>query len=485
MPNHAPARVRLLLLAISALVLPATSGCDGTKQPVDSVEKSAEQVVLRVLVVDDEELAAAVQQAWDSRGGASKVTTKTSTELLEPNLRRLAADVVIYPSGLLGELAEREWVLPLDGEALADSGFDRSDLFDLTRLREIAWGDKIMAVPFGSPQFTVFYRKDIFTSLQLQPPATWQEYAELAERLAERAAIGDFAPGDDDPWYGTLEPAGEGWAGSLLLARSIAYARHPNQYSTLFNFNTMRPLIAGPPFVRGLEELVAASKHGKPGLSPTEVRREFLAGHAAMALTWPSRAADVSAETSSERRDWIGVAELPGSREVFKVRGGTWEALSGDESGRATLLGVAGRMGSIAKGCRNKTQALAMLLLLSGKELSSEVSAASQHTTLFRNNDLERAANWVDRDLDGEPAHAYAEAVQAAQSRAAWVSCVRVPGRREYVATLDEAVGKALAGEASPEDALTEVATRWSEITEKLGVEKQLDAYVRSLGLVP
>ena len=42
-----------------------------------------------------------------------------------------------------------------------------------------------MAVPFGSPVFTLYYRADILEKLGARPPRTWIEYQKLAERLPE------------------------------------------------------------------------------------------------------------------------------------------------------------------------------------------------------------------------------------------------------------------------------------------------------------
>ena len=75
--------------------------------------------------------------------------------------------------------------------------------------------------------------------------------------LADRAQSGSAAASDERPFSGVLEPLGPGWAGVVLLARAASYAKHPDNYSTLFDINTMEPLIAGEPFVRALEELLA------------------------------------------------------------------------------------------------------------------------------------------------------------------------------------------------------------------------------------
>jgi hypothetical protein len=56
-----------------------------------------------------------------------------------------------------------------------------------------------------------------------------------------------------------------------------------------------------------------------------------------------------------------------------------------------------------------------------------------------------------------------------------------LPGRPDYLATLDVAVQKAVAG-TPPSDALSEAANQWKSITEKLGIDTQRRANQRSLG---
>ena len=135
-------------------------------------------------------------------------------------------------------------------------------------------------MPFGSPVLTCYYRADLLEKLHRKPPRLWTEYEELAKLLAGQK------PAGSGPWCGTIEPLGPGWAGLVLLARAAPYAKHHDQYSALFNVETMEPLVAGPPFVHALEKLVAAAKLGpaKPlGYDPARRGRHSGRGSAA----WP------------------------------------------------------------------------------------------------------------------------------------------------------------------------------------------------------
>ena len=154
--------------------------------------------------------------------------------------------------------------------------------------------------------------------------------------------------------YGTVEPLARGWAGLVLLARAAAYAKERDNYTTLFDEKTLEPAIAGPPFVRALEELVAAAKLGPAeqlDFDPAAVRAEFWKGNTAMAISWPTGARTLTPGPSPEKVEGrippAGFAELPGATEVYRTSSKSWEPRSDDAGQCVPLLGVAGRMGVV------------------------------------------------------------------------------------------------------------------------------------------
>ncbi|MCQ4079952.1 sugar ABC transporter substrate-binding protein [Streptomyces sp. RB6PN25] len=80
--------------------------------------------------------------------------------------------------------AKNGWLLPLDGYAAKDEGFDQADI--LAPMREsLTGGDgKLYGEPFYGESSFLMYRKDVFAAKGLTMPAhpTWQQVAELAAR---------------------------------------------------------------------------------------------------------------------------------------------------------------------------------------------------------------------------------------------------------------------------------------------------------------
>jgi ABC-type glycerol-3-phosphate transport system substrate-binding protein len=133
--------------------------------------------------------------------------------------------------------------------------------------------------------------------------------------------------------------------------------------------------------------------------------------------------------------------------------------------------------------CASPETAFRLLLWLSGQQSNRPVAALSPATTLFRQSDIRFPQTWTESEIPPATAAQYALLTQQTLSRGQWMFALRIPGRGEYLTALDEAVQQAMRGQQKPQDALRQVKTRWHEITSRLGVDRQREAYRRSLGL--
>jgi len=441
---------------------------------------------VRILILEDRPLADAIEREWTaSERGELDLTVATAESL--DDAKRLPADCIIYPTAMLGELAERDLIAPLPESTVTGAALNRKDIFPLVRRRETTWGSQVYGVPFGSPALVLLYRSDVLAALDRQPPATWEEYAELTELMERSDALADVPGVNDDGWQPAVEPLAPHWAGQMLLGRAAGYAQRPNEVSTLFDYETMEPLIAGPPFVRALSELLAVHER-QPDfaleMTPAKARRWLLSGKCAMAITWPTR--HVVNEGAAEDGNIIddlplGCAPLPGSDEVYDFRTGGWETL--DQPARVSLLGIAGRVGSVSRSARHTRAAADTLVWLAGADKGPLIAAHSDACAPCRSSQVRRGGAWVHPAYGAKIGRNYASLLQENKSRPQWLFTPRLPGRDRYLSALDDAVKTALIGEKTPEVALSDAADRWQQITEELGLQRQKDAYARSLGL--
>ncbi len=476
----------LVRIAAGFLLGSVLSGCS-VDQPEPEPVPARPALPIRVLVVDDPGLAEAIERQWRARAETEiELMEATAEELLDTQQAGIAADAVIYPSGMLGELAERRRITPLPPREVNSPEFGRRDIFDLIRQQEIVWGRQVYAVPLGSPVLTLIYRRDLFDAWDLEPPATWDEYQQLAGTLSDPAIWERINESPPQEWWGVAEPLGPGWASQVLLARAAAYARHRNYFSSLFDAETMEALIAGPPFVRALEELVEAT--GAAGATmldygPQQTFQTLLDGRSAICIAWPS-SAYASAESDSTPLANLGYSELPGSGQVYNPSSQQWQDRERTEGHHATLLGVAGRVGSVTSASRQPQAAISLLINLASTDWSEQISPYSPATTVFRQSQLAGVGNWLGRDVDAATARQYAEVVEQSHRRALWLS-LRIPGRTRYLEVLDQAIQRVIRGEVAPAEALSQAAGVWDEMTAEMGVDRQRVAYWRSQGMEP
>jgi multiple sugar transport system substrate-binding protein len=473
-------------IAVVAFFL-CLAGCpsSSSNSPKTAEKMPLSGIKLKLAVAGDPDMAAAIgrlQGEWNAQTGAEvQVLQITEKELAESSLKNFPADAVICDPRFIAIFAEHKMIVRVPASMQKNAQW--ADIFDLLRHQEVAWGGEVSAVPFGSPVFVVYYRVDLLEKLNRKPPQTWAEYQELAKLLA-----GMKQSTAESPWFGTAEPLGPGWAGLVLLARAAPYAKHRDNYSTLFNIKTMEPLLTGPAMVRALEELIAAAKLGSTDVlqsDPAAVRAAFWQGKCGMAIAWPSAAErhiGIKSTDASQHAIPVGFSELPGSNKVYNINNQTWETRLEEENSRVPFLSLEGRVGVVGKESAQQEAAFQLLLWLSSEQNSEQVSPASQATTLFRRSQLKHPELWVEKPVTPVAAAKYGELTAKTLQSEQWLG-FNMPGREEYLEALDQAVQSAVRGEVSPADALKKAAERWREITENRGLDQQRSAYLRSLGL--
>jgi multiple sugar transport system substrate-binding protein len=480
-----------ICLAAPVLVL---LGCHTDQRPTQASADVSKRTpaTLRLLVISDPALAKVIKREWEARSeGEIDLQEMNSDDLLQIRDRRINADAVVYPSALLGDLASREWLAPLPKDKLDDPSYQFRDIFAATRKQELLWEEQTYAVPLGSAPLLLFYRQDILQELSLQPPQTWPEYKTVSARLADRANVQKFLSAGQLEWCGSIEPVSDLWAAQVLLARAAAYSKHRSQFSTLFDYRSMAPLIAGPPFVRALQDKSGPKTYLE--CSPSEAVQRLRRGECAMAIGWLAPEKELPASStpaSSGSPPAIAVARLPGSKEVYNFRSESWDQRSTDESLHVPLVGIGGRLVSMTQECRQPSEAIRLLMWLSGPEMSAQISAASVASAPFRESHVPQIDKWMtawrSRELlSQDTVKQYADAIQQSLSETNCLIALRIPGREQYLKALADGVRQTIEGKASAETALTEVARQWQEITTLQGAEKQRLAYARSIGLRP
>ena len=359
-----------------------------------------------------------------------------------------------------------------------------SQNFPLLRNQEAAWGSEELWRAAGLAGFLLLLLRRICwrssAAVRRRRGRNISSWRGLLREAGEKSGVK----------YGTVEPLGRGWAGLVLLARAAAYAKERDNYTTLFDEKTFEPMIAGPPFVRALSELVEAAK-----LGPKEQLDSIRRRHA------PS--------SGKARRRWQSVGRV----QVRQAR--SQSAFSGRHAERACYfrancparprstalqrhLGTAERRcrparpaaghcrtdGRGPSGERTRRCGLPASALAKRSAMEPQVFAGSPATTLFRSDQIAAAKSWVESGISASAARQYAEQTAATLSRSQFLASLRLPGRAEYLRRAGRCRSSSRARAADADRSVkSRPPTSGAKSASGMDAEKQKAAYMHSLGL--
>jgi multiple sugar transport system substrate-binding protein len=482
---HPPLDFTMPMKRFAICLLVLLVGCPASTKPLPPLEPAEPVGPVRLLVVDDAPLARVIEREWTARtGNEIKVKQISAAELVKAT--SWEADAIIYPPALMGELVESGRIIPIADDSLNAESFARRGILPLARQYEMRWGERNYAIPLASPRLTLLYRSDLLEKLGVQSPTTWEAYQQLAARLHDRSNLAELAPPVDQPWSGTVEPMAGHWSGEMLLARAASSTGRHGQLSALFDFTSLDAQLDSPPFVDALtnmQQTAASQPADALEIDPAEARNLILAGHCGMALTWLPAPPDREQQESMSAAAYpLGIASLPGSDRVYLPEKEQWQVR---EEGLTTvpLIGFGGRVGSVTAQATQRQAALDLLLLIAGPEWSTEVARHSSEAHPFRRQHLEQPAAWLPLTADRSVGTQFTNVVEQLEGSPLVLISPRLPGRARYLEALRGGVKRAVIGESSPEEALTEAAIAWDTITEELGPEKQRSALRQSAGI--
>lgn len=462
----------------------AAGGCGGSQSSPNksgtNIDSAEPEKPLRVLVIDNTETGERIERYWSSRSDAPFELKQATAEatLGQP---RLVADVVIFRTNLLGELAEAGKIAPLERSFVDGEAFRAHELLEYARTTEVHWGKQTEVICLGSPPLVLYYRADLLAAKKLSPPTSWEQYLQVAKALTDKPE------GAGEAWSPSIEPLAGRWGGVTLLAWVASYARHRSEYAALFDQEAMTPLIEQPPYVRALEELVAVAKLRSPAhidFTPADAKIALYAGDCALAWSWPTSAPRTSeSKVEAAIAQHVSIAELPGSRAVYNFGAQRWEEREAGESIHVPLLGVAGLSAAITTTARKLRAAENFLAWLSASDEAVEIFSANSNSTCFRTPHLAQVGRWCEPGLPSTGAQAYVDVLEKTQRHAVTMLVPHIPGGEKYLQALGTAVRNAVSGTTTVADSLKAGASKFEEITNSLGRDKQQAAYRRSLGL--
>jgi multiple sugar transport system substrate-binding protein len=318
---------------------------------------------------------------------------------------------------------------------------------------------------------------------ELGPPATWDEFVEVAEFFDGRAGAAQ---------RGLVPLPGE--AGALAreffsmaaphVVRTVGEGakKQPAAEETLtfqFNFASGVPNINAPGFVRALRLMQKLQKFRTAGVTG-EPAAAFRDGAAVLCLAGPAWLARCSA-ADSPVRDKFDVLRLPGSR--WSPRGERDDAPAPDINHASYIDG--GWLGVVPAASQHADASFELLAELSNPAISREiVGDPLWGGGPTRRSHFSRAEDWYAFGLGKEATAALRETVRRALDPLPINPPLRlrVPDQRELQAILVEEIRPVLEGGGEPQQALDVAAQRWRARDDRRPAGARGEEYRRSLG---
>jgi multiple sugar transport system substrate-binding protein len=463
-------------------VLGWLTGCKG--KPVPTL-RAFEGVRLRVACPAGPvaSIVATAGQVWSRQSGAG-------VEVIAPDAGR--ADLrVIAPAELAHEAAAGR-VRPVPAEFLQpENRYAWLDLLPVYRNKLLTWAGKVYALPLCGDATLCYYRDDWLRDPARQadfeakygrrpaPPATWDEYADLAEFFAGQSADG-AAPADS-----AEDLDREFYSRAASLARRAAREDDPKPppddelFSFHYDLATGAPRIDRPGFAEALRQMQRLGAARRPAGAFRDGRAGVcLAGTACLGCFQ---------QDGSPVRGRFAVCRVPGSRRVYNFQTGELVPLT--EVNHVPYLGAGGWLGAVPTNAAQPDAAFAFLAELSGPQMSAEtVLGASCSGGAFRSQHLALMSRANAFELDSRRTQTLVEALRAtlAPPISNPVVRLRTPDDAEHFRAMADAIRAALANpDRDPQAILDEVAQRWRQFDARKNPAERLADYRLSLGLPP
>ncbi len=417
-------------------------------------------------------------RAWANQGGAALSVTA-------PAGPWPAADLVLIPAPDLPR-----WVAAGKATPLPRQG-DVDEFMPLYRTRLLLWDEKAYALPVLGDGPVCVYRRDLFADpaaqqayrdkyrRPLQPPQTWDEFADLAEFFAARRARPSLPPlpADDAGLCAAFGAVAAPYAvrGAPTGASKAGQARSAREFSFQYDVDTGEPRLTEPGFAEALAVLKRAQPHRAKTPTAAEAMRADQAALGYVTL------ADLAGLGTEEARRW-GVCRPPGSRRVNGA-----DEPAGAAVNAVPFVGAGAVLGLVPAGAAQADAAFDLLAFLAGPDVSTEVV----HTPVFgsgpfrdRHVDPQHEVGWLNYGLDQpETGLLRTYLKEVADPRVDNPAlALRIPAREAHIKALAAEVRSALAG-GDPAAALKSAAETWRKLD---GDPKRARAdYRRSVGLQP
>jgi multiple sugar transport system substrate-binding protein len=339
----------------------------------------------------------------------------------------------------------------------------------------------------------VYYRSDLLEEAGLESPKTWDDYLEIAGTFH-----GQDLNGDGDPDYGSCiskARAQQSYWWITSIAAPFIQSQGTSQ-GAFFDPETFEPLVNNEAFARAMDIYNETSQYGPPdelNLNVGDTRGLFTSGRCALSLDWGDIGTLAIDPDTSTVQDKVGAVITPGSTEVLDLE--TGELVACDETtcpyaidgvNHAPFASFGGWSGGVNAAADDKVKdtVYAFFSYMNQPAQSNvDVTIGKTGFNPYRTSQFLNRQAWVEAGMSPAAASNYLGAIEQSLASPNMVLDLRVPQNQRYQqVVLDLALSQFAAGEITRDEAIQQIFDGWEEISEELGREDQLNAYLGTLG---
>jgi len=465
--------------------------------------KPFEGVEVNILTFTGPQIAEPLQRRapdfTELTGAKINVIVVPFNELYQKILTDLATGTNSFDAFVFAPQWMVDYIVPgyledLTDRVAADEALQWDDIAPFFRNFSATYAGRIYTIPLDGDFQMAYYRSDLLEQEGLAPPETWEDYLNIAKTFHGRDLNGD-----GDPDYGSCISKKRG-AQAYWMVWSVAGAFLQSQGTSqgaFFDTETMEPLVNNEAFAAALDVYNETTKYGPPdelNLDVGDTRGLFTSGRCALSIDWGDIGTLAIDPETSVVQDKVGAVILPGSTKVLDRA--TGKLVDCDETtcpyavngvNHAPYAAFGGWSGGInaAADPKVKDAAYAFFSYMSQPaQANVDVTIGITGFNPYRISQFLNRQLWVEAGMSPEAASNYLGAIEDSLNSPNMVLDLRIPQNQRYQqVVLDTAISQFLAGEITRDEAMQQIYDGWEEITEELGREDQLKAYLGTLGI--
>jgi len=284
----------------------------------------------------------------------------------------------------------------------------------------------------------------------------------------------------------TLAPNG-GVSTYFFNSRASGYAKHPSSNAVFFDPKDMTPYINTPPFVQALQDIIDSLPGEPPDEKTADLLKtfgDFLAGSGSMVHWWADVGVNEYTNNTSVVQNKVAFDIIPGAKRVYNQQTKAWETVTTNGGiNFAPYLAFLGWGVYVMNRAQKRGVADAcwdLIVHLTSKDISLWTNVYPSGFNPWRLSHF-NPPDWVYTGFTIESATNYLNAIKNSYNHPNRIIDLRIPGLGQYYLEAENAWTRAVAGQASAQQALDDAAAAWNRITDQLGRQSQIQLYQTSL----